>query len=814
MADIRKYLSLERLAEYDALLKAKIAQDDAATLDAAKDYVDQKFDGHTHSWNDLEDKPFGEGGMTEITWDGDTTVNPDNYFQRYDLADGYGGFYRVSEQVPSNEQLRQGVIRIVIDGVESEYRINDIYLTSQNDAWAVIGTDDPDVRIIVSRVERLYEVFPVDEIKRIYGVGIYFENNLESVEKYVSYLSFPGGGVKTLDEIYIPDTIARKSDLDASITNITNGDIVVKEAEHATSADSATTADSATSAESATKATQDGNGAVIADTYETKADASAKLDEAKEYTDALKTYVGTIPEGATATDVVGYIQEKTSGIASEGAMTELSNRVGIVEGKVVTIEGDYLTSADKTELQTNIDTVSSAVELLTNGVDAETVDGVNDLIAYVNEHGAEVTGMKDDIKANADALAELAPVAKTGSWNDLNDKPFGEGGMTEITWDGDTTVNPDNAVVAFEDFTNDDLYTRHINYHVSDYVPTYEEFMAGSFVIATNETVNGNYENSYEIGTGIFDLNDVMGTTSNEILIVKNDNVEFDGVTYPKAGIYFNMVDDHMGGGRVNIIYTSSLTIPSGVKTLDEIYIPDTIARVADIPVVDLTPYETKEDASAKLTESKTYVDEKFDGHVHSWNELEDKPFGEGGMTEITWDGDYQSNSDNCYSFGQSRGYYYVSDLVLSYEDFESATVKDDMGSKYSIIDSARIDDSDDYIEVNCHPYYILVVKTDGYNHQGLANMRVGTYFSYEDTCHYVSLSIPGGVKTLDEIYIPDTIARTSDLATLESNLNTTISGKAAQGDLDSAVERLDALEAWHEEFEECTTEDINNLFV
>lgn len=103
--------------------------------------------------------------------------------------------------------------------------------------------------------------------------------------------------------------------INTSIEDIKNGDIVVKESEHATSADTATnavnaqtaneathatsadsatnanhatssdTATSATSATSATKATQDGNGKVISSTYETKTDASAKLSEAKQYTD-------------------------------------------------------------------------------------------------------------------------------------------------------------------------------------------------------------------------------------------------------------------------------------------------------------------------------------------------------------------------------------------------------------------------------------------------------------------------------------------------------------------------------------------------
>lgn len=421
-------------------------------------------------------------------------------------------------------------------------------------------------------------------------------------------------------------------DVNTSITNITNGDIVVKEAEHATSADSAITA---TSAESATKATQDGNGAIIADTYETKTDAAAKLDEAKEYTDNLKTYVGTIPEGATATDVVGYVQEKTAGIASEGAMTELSNRVGIVEGKVSTIEGDYLTSADKTELQTNIDTVSSAVELLTNGVDAETVDGVNDLIAYVNEHGAEVTGMKADIQANADALAELAPVAKTGSWNDLADRPFGEGGMTEITWDGDYTTNPDNYAENTAVGSGAKGW-----YYVSELVPSNEELQQGIYRVVENGV-----EHEYKIS-------DVEPTLRDDWAMVAYD-----------------------GGLRI-----------------------------------------------------------------------------------------------------------FVSRVEYLYNEFPIEDIK-------------------------------LVYG-------------VGIYFENErESADHVSyLAIPGGgVKTLDEIYIPSAIARVEELDAVETkvtanetaigNLNTAISGKAAQVDLDSAVERVAALEAWHTEFEECTTEDINSLF-
>ena len=187
--------------------------------------------------------------------------------------------------------------------------------------------------------------------------------------------------------------------------------------------------------------------------------AQAAADKAQEEVDALETYVGTIPEGYTESSVIAYINKKAeetlasaSGNSTETAAsvkaaldtykaendaavkanadaidaleelvgdtkvseaiaaavaTETSEREAAdtaLSNRVKAIEDDYLKAADKTELQGNIDTVSAAVERLTNGVSADEIDGVNDLINYVNTHGTEVTGMKADIKANADAI--------------------------------------------------------------------------------------------------------------------------------------------------------------------------------------------------------------------------------------------------------------------------------------------------------------------------------------------------------------------------------------------------------------------------
>lgn len=218
-------------------------------------------------------------------------------------------------------------------------------------------------------------------------------------------------------------------------------------------------AGSAASALDAAKLYADGKDVAIQAAQKAADDAAAaasvadgKAVAAQGEVDALETYVGTFTHD-TAKSVVEYINAKTDGIATSGNLEALGSRVTAVEGDVATIKGDYLKSSDKTEiegkiaevqtavnteksraegieaglrtdvdaikadylkasdkteLQGNIDTVSGALERLTNGVSAEEIDGVNDLINYVKEHGTEVTGMQKGISDNATAITGVA----------------------------------------------------------------------------------------------------------------------------------------------------------------------------------------------------------------------------------------------------------------------------------------------------------------------------------------------------------------------------------------------------------------------
>lgn len=55
---------------------------------------------------------------------------------------------------------------------------------------------------------------------------------------------------------------------------------------------------------------------------------------------------------------------------------------------------------------------ADAIKLLTDGVDQNKVDGVKDLIDYVEKHGPEVTGMKEDISENTQAITDEATRAE------------------------------------------------------------------------------------------------------------------------------------------------------------------------------------------------------------------------------------------------------------------------------------------------------------------------------------------------------------------------------------------------------------------
>ena len=119
----------------------------------------------------------------------------------------------------------------------------------------------------------------------------------------------------------------------------------------------------------------------VAGDYATKA-------EAKEYADAKDAAIATAKASGDKAqeDLAEYIESNDAAVALKASQADLE--VEIARAK----------AAEKAN--------ADAIEVLTNGVDQEKVDSVKDLISYVETHGPEVTGMKEDIADNAQAIAD------------------------------------------------------------------------------------------------------------------------------------------------------------------------------------------------------------------------------------------------------------------------------------------------------------------------------------------------------------------------------------------------------------------------
>lgn len=175
------------------------------------------------------------------------------------------------------------------------------------------------------------------------------------------------------------------------------------------------------------------------------------------------------------------------------------------------------------------------------------------------------------------------------------------------------------------------------------------------------------------------------------------------------------------------------------LKQLDEKFIPDTIARVTDIPT-----------------------------QTGSWNDLTDKPFGETGAT-ITWNGDTGSVE---YFTGN---YYWMSPLTPTFEELKE---NEAICNTYNLADIGTYLVSSEsysswYTEFDSgykwNSYFVVVFEdnaTDG----EIIFPKKGIYFRRSNPMNYTSSLVWGGIETLDDKFIPNTIQRVGDDLILNSS--------------------------------------------
>ena len=339
------------------------------------------------------------------------------------------------------------------------------------------------------------------------------------------------------------------------------------------------------------------NDAAVADRY-TKSEADAKFALiADAYDDtALSNRVKAIEDD--------YLKAEHK-TALEGLISAEQQRAEGIEGGLRTdvdaIKADYLKASDKTELEGKItaeenrakgveESLQTQINTIMNNPDTEgVINSINEFTQYISDHGEIAEGFRVDIDKNKEDIAahagrldavEAEMESHVHSWNDLEDKPFGEEGSAPITFNGDlegyeyidlTQVYgmPYYLVrVSEETFVEDQLVGGTIGcvgYDCDEYVisgcddsyaPVY------SMPIA--------YNNLKIFREGIYIIRDAAAMSS-------------DGIEVPGNGTYFVYVETPDGTA-----YATSLTLPGGsIKTLDDKYISSNIARTADVTALD-----------------------------------------------------------------------------------------------------------------------------------------------------------------------------------------------------------------------------------
>lgn len=220
------------------------------------------------SWNDLTDKPFGE--MTEYTKVKEHTINC-NEFKK----NGYYG----SESVSGDDYLAYSK-NVSFDSV-MYYNINrvDSYTCAYGNEYLYDSSKEDNGLPFFFKVIVDDDIYPV-------SIDIYAKTQGE----HTIALYRESSTVQTIEEKFIPDTIARTSDIDAAIAGLVD-----------TAPDTLNTLN-----ELAAALGDDPNFATTV--LEQVGNKVEKVDgmglSSNDYTDAEQAKLGTVEEGATATSIV------------------------------------------------------------------------------------------------------------------------------------------------------------------------------------------------------------------------------------------------------------------------------------------------------------------------------------------------------------------------------------------------------------------------------------------------------------------------------------------------------------------------------
>lgn len=378
---------------------------------------------------------------------------------------------------------------------------------------------------------------------------------------------------------------------------------------------------------------------------------------------------------------------------------------------------------------------------------------VDDKISEVQVGGDGLT--TEDVQDMIDTSLEGFE-GGASSWNDLTDKPFyEEGSGATITWDGNT-----------EGLESSNSFQGVTSYHVSDLTPSIDELIGGNLAFSDGQ--------SLEVAEDwIITLSDdviMIGELS--VFVAYKENATFTNsnttVVFPKQGVYFTKGND-------GVFYTSSLIYGSSIiKTLDEKFIPDTIARITDIEYALEDAIEDAMDVVGNLSDLATT--KKFNT-VAAINEVYNKV--DSMLYTSSTSYSVECNGDKTGREVFLSDYYRFADIV---DDCRGIQIISGTWSNGNSLGTASdlITNGEGYIQYSSHILFITD-STVTFSGTTYYNITPGIYFNLSNAVYptYVYYSV--NRDYIDEKCIPDTIARVSDLGEIGSGLPEVTTGNNGQ---------------------------------
>ena len=345
--------------------------------------------------------------------------------------------------------------------------------------------------------------------------------------------------------------------------------------------------------------------------------AAAVAAEAKLRDDADKALQEQVTANADAIAALDELvgDEKVSKQIEDAVKAE-ADRAKEIEGGLRTdvdaIMADYLKAADKEVLQTQINTIMNNPD--TEGV----INSINEFTQYIADHGAIAEGFRTDIDANAQAIEAakvdaanqdavvLAEAQKsiTAKCNELMD--YVDAKAVQGDWNQNDETAPDyiknrpfyemsgeKELVFEEEFVAE-------NWVAKDGYSEYTLDVANFTEAAYDDNGNGTLvtDAMYEVhwGNEVYTIQCWLDTYAH---ILMSNGGYFDRTT-PYSELTFKFINNHYRGHSMRVttngeapssVRIYKVTSPSALVQIDEKFIPDTIARAADVEAAleDLT---------------------------------------------------------------------------------------------------------------------------------------------------------------------------------------------------------------------------------